>query len=360
MSRGKTQCQFIANYVLKALSESPEVSQHARESAARTLEIDTRIRIERPAIQEAQPRHDGFADPRFRESQQYVAPTARPSMTSIYDCKETSSLPGTLVRDQDERVKDRVVNNSYDGLQIALSFFDGVFARKSLDDASLPLIGSVHYRPDYNNAFWDGRQMVFGDGDGESFDYFADSLDVIVHELTHGVTQYTANLQYEGQSGALNESISDVFACMAEQWYFGQTATEADWALGQNLLPVARKGIALRSLKKPGSAYNDKKLGKDPQVGHMRDYIKTWDDNGGVHMNSGIPNHAFYLTATGIAGKSWEQAGQIWYRTLTDHRLRPTCTFKEFADLTVENSENIDGKPTTEIVKKAWESVGVL
>lgn len=244
--------------------------------------------------------------------------------------------------------------------KLPTKFFRDVFARNVPNDKWSALMGSVHFRENYNNAMWDGQQMIFGDGDGETFDYFSDSLDVIVHEIAHGVTQYTANLQYEDQSGALNESISDVFACMAEQWHIGQTADDGDWVLGQNIFPVARKGTALRSLKKPGTAYDDNILGKDPQPHHMRDYINTSEDCGGVHLNSGIPNHAFYLVATSLGRRSWEQAGHIWFKTLTDARLKPTASFSAFADLTVDNARSLYGENVGGVVRKAWDGVGVL
>lgn len=297
-SQGKTVCQFISHHVLQKIAESPEISQHAREQASRTLSIDAEIRNRSPVL------HDLVSqNPEFGAEQSVTAPIdSGESNITVYDCKNSPRLRGALVQSDDERVKDRVVNNAFDGLQIAVKFFHDVFARKPPDETWLALISSVHFREDWNNAIWDGQQMVFGDGDGEVFDYFARSLDIIVHELAHRVTQYMANLQYEGQSGALNESISDFFACMAKQQYFEQTVREADWAVGQNILPVTRKGTALRSLKKPSTAYNDKTLGKDPQPSHMRDYIKTTKDNGGVHLNSGIPNHAFYLVATDLGG----------------------------------------------------------
>ena len=124
----------------------------------------------------------------------------------------------------------------------------------------------------YANAFWDGAQMVFGDGDGEIFGNFTGSIDVTGHELTHGVTQYTANLSYEGQSGALNESISDVFGSLAKQHHRGQSAADADWLIGADIFRPGVSGVALRSLKAPGTAYDDPRLGRDPQPAHMSGY----------------------------------------------------------------------------------------
>ena len=148
---------------------------------------------------------------------------------------------------------------------------------------------------DYDNAFWDGTQMVFGDGDGVIFLPFTRSVDVIGHELAHGVTQYTSGLNYQDQSGALNESVSDVFGVLVKQRLLGQTADQADWLVGAELLAPGVNGVALRSMAAPGTAYDDPRLGKDPQPGHMRDYVDTTDDNGGVHINSGIPNKAFHV-----------------------------------------------------------------
>jgi Zn-dependent metalloprotease len=223
-----------------------------------------------------------------------------PVKRQIYDCKGTARLPGTLVRSEgDVRTKDRQVNNTYDGFGIVRNFFQEVFGRRSLDNKGLLLKASVHYNEanspaGYNNAYWDGnsKQMVFGDGDHIAFDYLTDSLDVIGHELSHGFVQFSSPLEYKNQSGALNESCADIFGSMAEQWHTHQTADEADWNLGQTLFPVAFTGSCLRTLK-AGKAYaNDPVFGTDPQPKHMKDMYTGDEDGGGVHINSGIPNHA--------------------------------------------------------------------
>ncbi|SQI22331.1 Extracellular minor metalloprotease precursor [Salmonella enterica subsp. arizonae] len=135
--------------------------------------------------------------------------------------------------------------------------------------------------------------MVFGDGDGEIFNRFTSSIDVVAHELTHGVTETEAGLIYFGQSGALNESLSDVFGSLVKQFHLQQTAGQADWIIGEGLLAKGINGKGLRSMAAPGTAYDDPLLGKDPQPAHMQNFIKTREDNGGVHLNSGIPNRAF-------------------------------------------------------------------
>jgi Zn-dependent metalloprotease len=205
-----------------------------------------------------------------------------------------------------------------------------------------------------------GNQMVYGDGDGEMFNRFTISLDVIGHELAHGITQYEAALEYQSQPGALNESFSDVLGTLVKQHTLKQNVDKADWLIGAGLFKRKVKGEALRSMKKPGSAYDDPVIGKDPQPGHMKDYVDTTSDNGGVHINSGIPNRAFYLTATELGGNAWEKVGMIWYITLRD-RLSEKSSFQDAANLAFTVASNLFGKgsPEQKAVTNGWRSVGI-
>jgi Zn-dependent metalloprotease len=228
------------------------------------------------------------------------------------------------------------------------------------------LDSTVHYQTNYDNAFWNGSQMVYGDGDEalppdqRLFNRFTIAIDVIGHELTHGVTQFTANLIYMGQSGALNESISDVFGSLVKQRTLAQTAAQADWLIGAGLLAARVHGQALRSMKAPGTAYDDPVLGKDPQPAHMRDYQNVPYDSGGVHINSGIPNHAFYVTAVQIGGNAWEKAGKIWFVTLRD-RLRASSDFQTAANQTLQVAGELFGTGSLEqqAVRTGWAEVGI-
>ena len=187
------------------------------------------------------------------------------------------------------------------------------------------------------------------------------ALDIIGHELAHGVTEDEAGLIYFQQSGALNESMSDVFGSLVKQYSLRQTADRADWLIGAGLFTEAVQGDALRSMKAPGTAYDDPVLGKDPQPAHMDDYVKTMADNGGVHINSGIPNHAFYSVATQLGGYAWERAGLIWYEALRDSGLRSNTGFRRFARLTASVAERLFGRGSTEheAVRTAWREVGL-
>lgn len=276
---------------------------------------------------------------------------------TIHDAKNKTELPGRKVRgESDKPGKDATVNRAHSGLGATFELFLKQYERDSIDGHGLPLNATVHYGEEYGNAFWNGEQMVFGDGDGEIFLDFTIPVDVIGHELTHGVVQYTANLTYFGQPGALNESMADVFGSLIKQYTLGQTAAEADWLIGAGLLAPRVTGKALRSMKDPGSAYDDDVLGKDPQPKDMEHYVRTGRDNGGVHINSGIPNHAFYLLAESLGGHAWERAGKIWYDVLTGGQLAQDASFADFAKLTVAAAPEGEQR---EAVQKAWSQTGV-
>ncbi|KJL26105.1 Protease PrtS precursor [Microbacterium oxydans] len=277
---------------------------------------------------------------------------------TISDAGNTQQLPGAIVRGEDDApVEDTAVNEAYDGLGATFEMLLAAFNRNSLDDAGAPLDATVHYGVDYDNAFWDGERMVFGDGDGEVFQHFTGSLTVIGHELAHGVVQHTANLEYQGQPGALNESIADVFGALTEQYALGQTADQATWLIGAEIFTDAVEGSALRSMIAPGTAYDDDELGRDPQPDHMSGFVRTTEDNGGVHINSGIPNRAFALFATDLGGNAWERAGTVWYRALAGG-LSSTATFTQFADATVAAAATFD-RSTVTAARRAWTTVGV-
>ncbi|MCM3882202.1 M4 family metallopeptidase [Frankia sp. R82] len=288
------------------------------------------------------------------------AEAPRPRRT-VADAGGTETLPGVTMRSEGNGpVEDPAVNEAYTALGATFDFYSAVLGRDSIDDAGMSLVASVHYGDHYDNAFWDGGQMVFGDGDGQIFRRFTLSLDVIGHELTHGVTEHEASLAYVQQSGALNESISDVFGSLVRQYARSETAQQADWLIGQELLTDAVQGVALRSMKAPGTAYNDPVLGVDPQPRQMSDYVYTTLDNGGVHINSGIPNRAFYLTAVALGGHAWEKAGPIWYASLRAIRIQENVSFRLFAAVTARQAEELFGAEERRVVTEAWREVEVI
>lgn len=338
---------LIPPYLLDRLSQ--RATGRAASGAANTLRLDARQHGLRASSVAVQPAETAAARP--------ADASARPERR-VHDAGNDTVLPGRLVRAEGQPPRaDAAVDEAYDHLGAVHRYFRDVHARDSIDGRGLPLVGTVHYGEDYDNAFWNGAQMVFGDGDGQVFNRFTIALDVVAHELSHGVIDHSGGLVYQGQSGALNESVCDVFGSLVKQYAANQTAEQADWLVGVGLFTTTVNARALRSMAEPGTAYDDPLIGRDPQPGHMRDFVHTEEDNGGVHINSGIPNRAFYLAARALGGPAWQGAGQVWYRALSTGQLQARADFRMFAELTVAAASDARVR---EAVHQAWRDVGVL
>jgi Zn-dependent metalloprotease len=284
----------------------------------------------------------------------------------LYDARNTDKLPGVLVRSEGQRpVADAAVNEAFDHAGSTYDFYKTVFMRSSLDGNGMPLVGTVHLAESggrgrfvpLDNAFWDGTQMAYGDGDEVIFQRFTRSLDVVGHELTHGVQSFTSNLEYEGQSGALNEHFADVFGVLVRQWANRESADKASWLIGREVLVPAPTRRGVRDMEHPGTAFTrDPYLGTDPQPAHMSKLYDGQSDNGGVHLNSGIPNRAFVLAAKRLGGNAWEVAGRIWYDTML--RLPKRCEFQECAEQCMQLAA-ATGADAASAVRAAWADVGV-
>ncbi|GAB2757666.1 M4 family metallopeptidase [Sinomonas soli] len=318
------------------------------ELARQTLLEDARLRERRRA--------------RPREDQRGLRVAPGTLHREISDAEAGEDLPGRLVRKEgQDPVADADANRAYDGFGETYRFLEQVLGRSSIDGAGFPLEGTVHYGVGYDNAFWDGSRMVFGDGDGKVFGSFTGSLSIIAHELGHGLLQHTTDLAYEGQSGALNESFADVFGVLVDQFSRGDTAETATWIVGPGIFLPGIAGSGVRSLKAPGTAYDDPALGRDPQPDHMDGYVRTRQDNGGVHLNSGIPNRAFYLAAEALGGRAWERAGRVWLETVAQGRLPVDVDFRGFARETVRVARTLFGRESAEekAVRAGWRGVGI-
>lgn len=243
--------------------------------------------------------------------------------------------------------------------------FHDVLKRESFDNNNARVESFLKYGVDYVNAYWDGEYLVFGEGDGIYFKDFARDFTVVSHELVHAITQYEANLEYENQSGALNEHISDVFGICAYQKKYGLDVERSKWIIGPNVFTKKVNAKGLRSFKNE-LAYDDQVIGKDDQPKFMSDYqnLPNTEDGdwGGVHVNSGIPNHAFYLFNVKLGGKSWLNGSlEIWYNTLLKSSgLGSKATFKEFAQKTVDVAYSIGPYGSFEKLEAAWKEVGIL
>jgi Zn-dependent metalloprotease len=351
-------CSIAPPDLLARLAESDDPER--RKAAIQTLAASASMRTQRSLVTRVMREMDVDAQALG------LTPPPTGQRQTVYDLENggRGDLPGRKVREQgDPASGDAAVDEAYDGADKTYDFYKEVLERDSIDGSGLEIVSSVHYGVNFDNAFWNGVQMAYGDGSGRVFvsGGLTKAIDVIGHEITHGVTQYTAGLEYSVQSGALNESFSDVFGSLVKQYAQGQSAEEADWLLGEGIL-VPELGRALRSMKEPGTAYDG-----DRQPGHMDDYVELPDDNdprndnGGVHINSGIPNRAFHLASVAIGGNAWEKAGRIWYATLAE-RLERKSVFTEAAQATVEVAGELfeAGGAEQQAVEAAWREVGVL
>ncbi|MDB5073473.1 MAG: Peptidase [Candidatus Eremiobacteraeota bacterium] len=331
-------CGIVPPYLLDALTRHPDES--VRDAAASTLEVERRLRshaVTAPVV---------------------VAERAAGLRRLVYDCGESKAVPGRLRRREGEPATgDPDVDRAYDAFGTTYAFFRDVFGRNSLDGRGMHLIGSVHYRERFDNASWDGAEIRLGDGDGVVFRSFTQCLELVAHELVHGVVQAEGGLEYAGESGALNESLADVFGSLVKQWSLGQTACEADWIVGHGQFTPAVHGFGLRSLAAPGSAFDDPVLGKDPQPSHMDHFAEPVTHNADVHINSGIPNHAFYLFATQLGGRAWETAGRVWFDALCSG-LHPSCSFYAFSKATLRAARS-HGAAVVKALEHAWHGVGI-
>jgi Zn-dependent metalloprotease len=349
------ECRLIPDYMLRNIAERG--NRDERRAALQSLSTSSTMRSLRV---QAEARRSVSPRAAMVDLTAALAVPAKERM--VRDARNSFDLRGRIVRTEDgPRSDDEAVEEAFERLGTTWDFFFEVFARNSIDKSGMPIEAIVHYRRNYDNALWNGTQMVFGDGSGRRFTRLTQSLTVCAHELSHGVIQYDGPLVYQGQAGALNESMADVLGVLVEQWKLGQTVTEADWLVGREILAPGVTGKALRSLAEPGTAYDDDVLGKDPQPAHMSKFVTTDDDNGGVHINSGIPNRAFTLTATRLGGRAWEDAGRIWYASLGHDRLLPTATFRQFARITRYVAATLFGNGSAQesAVEEAWNGVGV-
>ena len=279
--------------------------------------------------------------------------TRGPSYIRTMTAGGGTSLPGSYVTDADNSFPASAAVDAHYGAVTTFDYYKNTHGRSSYNGSNATITSTVNYDDvpggaGYNNAFWNGQQMVYGDGDGQTFRPLV-SLDIAAHELTHAVTGSSAGLIYQNESGALNEAVSDIMAVMVDR---------DDYKIGENSYTPGTAGDALRYLDNPPA-------GNQPD-NYADRYIGS-QDNGGVHINSGIANKQAYLMIAGgtFRGVTVQAAGRavtekVWYRALTTYFTAST-NFAGARQGTIQAATDLYGASSAQVasVTNAWAAVGV-
>lgn len=342
-------CFIIPTAVLERFAKDKELTADQQKFFADAAKIEEEWRKVR------------VAKTKFAQLARSILPTGLTAMAvatlptvTVFDCKHGTTIPGSPVSNPASST-DATAQRTFNETTAVADFYYTMFGRNSLDDAGMGLLSSIHYSINYNNAFWNGSQMTYGDGDGTIFTDFTMSNDVIAHELTHGITQFTIGLAYTNQAGGLNESLSDVFGSMFRQWRANQEVDVADWLIGKEIMgpkSIARGWTCLRDMSNPAASHC-----LSPQPMHFSQYRNGMDP----HESSGIPNFAFYKAAMAIGGKSWEKTGKIWYQAMTSFPPSPNMKMSTFAKRTRTLAGTLfPTEPSiSTAVNQAWKDVGL-
>jgi bacillolysin len=254
--------------------------------------------------------------------------------------------------------QDEVASDAHWGAEVTYDFYKVTFNRNSINNNGQKLLSYVHYNTNYNNAFWDGTRMTYGDGNGTTYTPFT-ALDVCGHEISHGLTSNTANLAYMNESGALNESFSDIFGTTIE--FFGRNGA-GNWKIGEDIMPSA---AGLRNMALPKNFAN-------PNTYKGTYWVTNGTDNGGVHTNSGVQNFWYYLMCAGgsgtndnakvynVPGVGMTKAAAIAYRNLTVY-LTPNSQYADSRFYSIQATKDLFGTCAAEVkvTTNTWAAVGV-
>ena len=340
-------CQIVPAEVLKRLSKDRSLSEEQRKNFADTVKIDAELRKLRTQANQLT-RVAGL-----------IAGVAPPTVAlapaiSVFNCNHGQTLPGAQVINP-ANSPDATAKRVFSETTLVAAFYSQVFGRNSIDGAGMTMISSIHYGTGYNNAFWNGAQMTYGDGDGSIFVDFSKGNDVIGHELTHGVTQHTLQLAYNNEAGGLNESLSDCFGSMFLQWNASQNVNQANWLIGKDIMGPSATSQGLTCLRDMANPAAKHCLAPQPTKFSQ---IKPGMD---PHLSSGPPNLAFYTAAKAVGGNSWDKVGQIWYKSLTGFGPTPAMKMKAFANRTraVAAQLNPGNTAVANAVDAGWKKVGL-
>jgi Zn-dependent metalloprotease len=341
-------CRIVPEAALKRFADDRTLPTEQRKHFADTIKIDNEFRKLRTQANKLSRVASAMAP-----AVALAAVAAAPAIT-VFNCNHGQTLPGAQVPNP-ANSSDATAKRAFVETSSVATFYSQVFGRNSIDGAGMTLISSIHYGTNYNNAFWNGSQMTYGDGDGSIFVDFTKGDDVIGHELTHGVTQHSLQLNYTNEAGGLNESLSDCFGSMFRQWENKQSVNQADWLIGKDIMgpaAIAKGFTCLRDMANPAAKhclapqptkFSQVKPGMDP------------------HLSSGPPNLAFFTIAKAVGGNSWDKVGQIWYKSMTGFGPTPAMKMKAFANRTraVAAQLNPGNTAVANAVDAGWKKVGL-
>lgn len=339
-------CFFVPKDVLDRLANDKKLSAELRQGAADSARVSDEVRKLRAQA--------GSFTNLTRALGGHLTELAATPKVTVYDCRHTQTLPGTPVPSP-KKSKDKTAQRAFNETTGVAAFYKQVFKRNSIDNAGMTMMSSIHFGNNFNNAMWNGSQMLYGDGDGKLFIDFTNGSDVIGHELTHGVTQHSLQLDYQGDAGGLNESLSDCFGSMFRQWQARQDAAAADWLIGADIMGTVAQSkgyTCLRDMANPAAKHC-----LAPQPTKYSQVTPGMDP----HYSSGPPNLAFCVACKTLGGKSWERIGQVWYGALTTSGPHPAMTMPQFAARTRQVAAQLYvAQPTVlAAVDKGWKLVGL-
>jgi Zn-dependent metalloprotease len=340
------QCFIVPKDVLERYSKDTSLSEADRKQFADAVNFESEWRKARAVNARLAVSAQNMLESAFQ--------AVFPPPVLVNNCSNGTVLPGTPVANPGNSA-DGTAKRAFDETKAVADFYNQIFGRNSLDNNGKTLLSSIHFGVNYNNAFWNGNQMTYGDGDNNIFVDFTKSNDVIAHELTHGVTQFTAQFAYTNQAGGLNESMSDVFGSMFRQWRADQDVNQADWLIGKDIMgpgAIAQGFTCLRDMANPAATH-----ALAPQPTHFSQYQNGMDP----HESSGIPNLAFYKAAKAYGGKSWEKVGKVWYKALAGYVASPNLRMLSFANRTRRQARLMFSGDVAlyNAINNAWKAVGL-
>ncbi len=340
-------CYIVPKDVLTRLANDKRLSTEARKAALDTARVSAEIRKLRIQAGELTMVSQSIGA--------HLEELAAAPKVTVYDCRHTQTLPGAPVSAPNNS-KDKTAKRAFTETTSVAEFYKKVFNRNSIDNAGMTMMSSIHYGRNFNNAMWTGSQMLYGDGDSKTFIDFTNGNDVIGHELTHGVTQHSLQLAYQGDAGGLNESISDCFGSMFRQWQANEDADSADWLIGADIMGPEAKKRGFKSLRNMANPADSKCLAPQPT---LYSQVTPGMD---PHYSSGPPNLAFSFACKTEGGKSWERVGQVWYAVLTQSGPHPSMKMADFANRTRQVAQQMFGSDNPSVgaaIDAGWKKIGL-